>query len=83
MDRPKKGFGVPVRKWLRTDLVNLLHYYLSTEKLNAHGLFDTKYVLHLKSIYIENGVEYNMVWTILVFQMWYEMWMNNTEIILD
>jgi asparagine synthase (glutamine-hydrolysing) len=75
MDRPKKGFGVPVGKWLREDLPQLLDHYLDPDRLGDHGLFDTQYVSHLKNRYMETGAEYSMVWSILVFQMWYQRWM--------
>jgi asparagine synthase (glutamine-hydrolysing) len=75
MDRPKKGFGVPVGKWLRGDLSHLLDYHLDRRKLDKHGLFDAGYVSFLKKRYMATGAEYNMVWSILVFQMWYETWM--------
>jgi asparagine synthase (glutamine-hydrolysing) len=75
MDRPKKGFGVPVGKWLREDLPDLLNYHLDRKMLDEHGLFDADYVSYVKNRYLETGAEYGMVWSILVFQMWYRRWM--------
>jgi asparagine synthase (glutamine-hydrolysing) len=75
MDRPKKGFGVPVGKWLREDLPDLLNYHLDRNMLDEHGLFDADYVSYVKNRYLETGAEYSMVWSILVFQMWYRRWM--------
>lgn len=79
MDRPKKGFGVPVKKWLREDLSQLLDHYLDRKRLDDHGLFDAKYVAYLKDRYMKDGSEYGMVWSILVFQMWYQRWMGGKE----
>lgn len=75
MDRPKKGFGVPVGKWLREDLPHLIDHYLDPVRLGDHDLFDARYVSYIKNQYMRTGAEYNMVWSILVFQMWYERWM--------
>jgi asparagine synthase (glutamine-hydrolysing) len=79
MDRPKKGFGVPAKKWLREDLSQLLDHYLDKRKLDDHGLFDANYVAYLKDRYMKDGSEYGMVWSILVFQMWYQRWLGGKE----
>ncbi len=39
-ERPKMGFGVPIDKWLCTDLKPLLLDYLSSDRLKKEGLFD-------------------------------------------
>lgn len=38
--RPKTGFGVPLRRWMRHELRELLGDLLSTESLKRRGLFD-------------------------------------------
>ena len=43
IDRPKKGFGIPVSKWIREDLKPLALDLLSAESL-SHGLFDKPYI---------------------------------------
>ena len=83
MDRPKKGFGAPVYKWLREDLSQLLFYYLDEKKLNEHGLFNTPYALYLRDRYMKDGSEYSMVWSMLVFQMWYQKWINGETHVFD
>lgn len=83
VNRQKKGFGIPVRKWLRGELSQLLTYYLDENKLNEHGYFDTGYVKYLKDRFLCDGSEYNMVWTILVFQLWFQQWVSGEEIIAD
>ncbi len=47
--RPKMGFGVPLRAWLRGPLKNMLHDLLSTDTLLKRGLFDPKAVSQLVS----------------------------------
>lgn len=77
MDRPKKGFGVPIYKWLREDLSPLLTTHLARSRLEEHGLFDVGYVTEMKNRYLRDGSEFNLVWSVLVFQMWYEKWIKN------
>ena len=47
--RPKSGFGVPLRRWLREDLKELLGDLLSVDSLNKRGLFSAQSVQKLIS----------------------------------
>jgi asparagine synthase (glutamine-hydrolysing) len=47
--RPKAGFGVPLRAWLRGPLKTMLHDLLSTDQLRKRGLFDPSAVSRLLS----------------------------------
>ncbi len=39
--RPKTGFGAPLRRWIRNDLRGMVGEYLSREKIEDRGLFDS------------------------------------------
>ena len=47
--RPKSGFGVPLRRWLKNDLRELLGDLLSADSLNRRGLFSAQSVQKLIS----------------------------------
>lgn len=47
--RPKSGFGVPLRRWLKTDMKDLLLDLLSSESINKRGLFSSQSVHKLIS----------------------------------
>lgn len=40
MNRPKTGFGVPLRAWLSTDLLDLKNDLLSNDQIKKDGIFD-------------------------------------------
>lgn len=42
MDRPKKGFGVPIHAWFKDELKDYLMYYLDHERIVQAGVFDAK-----------------------------------------
>ena len=47
MDRPKRGFSVPLSEWLRGPLRDWASDLLAPARLNAEGLFDTPAVTRL------------------------------------
>ncbi|MEJ7677588.1 MAG: asparagine synthase C-terminal domain-containing protein [Segetibacter sp.] len=75
MNRPKMGFGVPIKEWFIKDLKYLLDEYINDREL-SHLLFNKHFVLKLKHDFLnDKEVNFNKIWIILVFQMWYKKWM--------
>ncbi len=80
MDRPKMGFDLPIYDWLKNDLEFLIADYLSNTKLNEHQFFDPNYVKILISDFKMNKLLYkDIIWRLLVFQMWYDCWIKNSR----
>jgi asparagine synthase (glutamine-hydrolysing) len=77
MDRKKMGFSIPISKLLSSDLKDLLYSYLDDSMLRKHGLFNIQYVNKMLQEFI-GGKEghYLKLWHILIFQMWYEKWVD-------
>jgi len=76
--RPKKGFGIPIAEWLKGRLNSLLHDMLAPERLKDQGLFEEAFVGHLIKEH-ETGVasHHKELWTLLVFQLWNENFLNS------
>ena len=45
--RPKTGFGVPLRRWMKTDLKEMLVDLLSVDSIKSRGLFSPKSIERL------------------------------------
>lgn len=76
MDRPKKGFSIPLTNWLTGDLNELMNDYLSETSLKKSGILDVEFVQKQKSLLEENKLHYKpLIWKLLAFQMWYDGWM--------
>src|SRR3989344_79272 len=75
--RKKKGFGVPLSRWLTQELRPFCEELLSYDSLQKHQLFDQSYVDQLKNEHFE-GTKDNRkeLWNLMVFQLWYDRWMN-------
>ena len=73
LQRPKKGFGIPIAEWLKGRLNPLMHDLLAPDRLKNQGLFDEKYVQKLIREH-ETSVasHHKQLWTLLVFQLWFD-----------
>ncbi len=71
-DRKKQGFGLPINSWLRSELRPLVQYYLSEEKISKTKFLNYSYVHQLKKDFFNTKNQDYRIWSILMFQMWYE-----------
>ncbi len=75
MLRPKTGFSIPVTKWLRKDLKNLMTDTLNLKEIASQGIIDAKYLSDLLDLFNNGNFFYHdLIWRILQFQMWYKKW---------
>lgn len=73
ISRSKKGFGVPVAKWLKSELRDLMEYYLSEEKISNGDLFNYEYVKQIKDEHLVGRKDNRkLLWNLMTFQMWQE-----------
>jgi asparagine synthase (glutamine-hydrolysing) len=78
MDRPKTGFSIPLKKWLKEDLKYLVEDNLSEDKIKASGIFNTIEITKIKDNFLKyNSNDANLIWKIIQFQLWYFKWFNN------
>jgi asparagine synthase (glutamine-hydrolysing) len=75
-ERPKMGFGVPIGRWLRDELKELLLTYLSRERLKGEGFFDHTFVEKKVQEHLSGQVDHKYrLWSLLMWQMWRERWL--------
>ena len=80
MDRPKKGFKVPLDSWMRGPLKDQLIDYTNETFVKNQGLFESGYVKSVIEEYLKNGDAGPMsgknfsrlCWAYFVFQQWYK-----------
>ena len=71
VDRPKKGFGIPVATWLNGPLRPLVEDTLSTESLNRSGIFNSSAVREMLETHQSMRADLRKpLWTLLVFELW-------------
>jgi asparagine synthase (glutamine-hydrolysing) len=76
--RGKKGFGIPIAKWFRNELRDLLLDTLSERRIKQQGIFDHQALARLVSEHL-HGVKDNrkQLWTVFMFQLWFDKYMGN------
>jgi asparagine synthase (glutamine-hydrolysing) len=74
-NRPKKGFEVPLLKWLRGDMKPMIQEYLLDEAfIKEQGLFNYAELKILFNTLLSSnpGESHARIWGLLVFQYWYK-----------
>jgi asparagine synthase (glutamine-hydrolysing) len=73
VDRPKKGFNMPVARWFSGPLKSALLDALNPSTLKADGLFDPEAVGRLVDEHFARRADHRKpLWALFVFQNWYE-----------
>ncbi len=71
LQRPKKGFGIPVGKWLKGPLKPWLLEELSERKIREEGFFNPSVVTEIVNQHLSGKSDRRkQLWTLLVFEKW-------------
>jgi asparagine synthase (glutamine-hydrolysing) len=77
IERPKRGFGIPMLEWFGGDLKYMFYEHFSIEELQRHGFFRVDFVRsQYKRLLNSKNVNVSKLWLVLVFQMWYERYIS-------
>lgn len=78
MDRPKMGFGIPIAGWLESELKPFVDRYLDDAFIMKQDIFNNDEVQRIRKAFYNGKKERaEKIWFLLMFQMWYDKWMNN------
>lgn len=71
MDRPKKGFSIPIMKWLKEpELRAWAESLIDRKTLEQQGVLNPDVVWRIWKDYVENDNWRIQIWYILMFQSW-------------
>ena len=71
----KRGFGIPVHQWLRTDLKKYTEAHIFGGNLNKYGWFNMDYIKKVWFEHLQNkpGIDHtHTIWALLCFEIWLE-----------
>lgn len=73
--RPKKGFGMPIGRWLREDLRELAKQLFAPDKIAKEGIFNPVFITQLLNEHLSGKKDNRKpLWTLMVFEMWLGKW---------
>ncbi len=76
--RPKKGFGIPVGRWILGDLREMFQDYLGEARIRREGVFNPAFVSRLLDDHLARRRDNRkLLWTLLTFQLWRERWLSS------
>jgi asparagine synthase (glutamine-hydrolysing) len=71
IDRPKKGFALPIAEWLRSSLREWVEELLSESRLSHEGYLHPKIVRNIWANHLSGQRDLrHHVWALLMFQAW-------------
>jgi asparagine synthase (glutamine-hydrolysing) len=72
IDRPKRGFSVPVKEWLVGPLRDWVEDLISEKTLREQGIFDVKSIRDAWHQHLYGWANHSeLLWSVLMFQAWW------------
>lgn len=78
IDRPKKGFGIPIARWLRNELKEFMLDSLEETRIKRQGFFNYSYIKRLVEEHLQKRKDNRKaLWSLLVFQIWHKRYVED------
>jgi len=76
LGRRKAGFHVPISRWLKTDLREMVGDHLAPDTVSRQGLFDPGVVTELLNAHWRGRQDHSRnIWNLLMFSLWHERYL--------
>jgi asparagine synthase (glutamine-hydrolysing) len=78
--RPKEGFSIPIKNWLKSRLRPLMEELLNSEHIRQEGLFQPATIEKLKHDHLSGVANHShILWSLMVFQAWRRRWLEGKQ----
>lgn len=75
--RPKKGFGIPVAKWINKGLKEIIADHLSEESIKKEKIFNHLYINQILKEHFEHKKDNRkLIWCLFMFELWRRKYLN-------
>lgn len=73
LNRNKKGFGIPMGQWFRTDLKKYLTETLYSSKLIQDNILNKQFIDNIINVHMSGSEDYGYkLWNLLNLELWYD-----------
>ena len=73
LEKPKQGFSIPMKQWLRSSLKPMMLDLLSVPSLQKHGYFDPVVVSKWVDEHLDGRANHShRLWALMIFELWYQ-----------
>jgi asparagine synthase (glutamine-hydrolysing) len=77
LDRPKKGFSVPLKRWLRGELKEMLSDLLLSVNFSNRGYFNIPVVRQLVAEHLSGARDWqDQLWNLLMLELWHRTYID-------
>jgi asparagine synthase (glutamine-hydrolysing) len=79
LERPKRGFVVPIQTWFEGVLKELLRDTLLGSQARGRGLFEMGVVEQLLDSYTADKLRARQLWALLILELWFQRWIDSGD----
>ena len=73
LNKPKQGFSIPLKNWLRGPIKPLMTDLLATDLVRKRGYFEPQQVSKWVGDHVEGSANHShRLWALMVFEIWHE-----------
>jgi asparagine synthase (glutamine-hydrolysing) len=79
LNRPKKGFDLPVDRWMREDLASMAQDILLDRTASQRGLFNKKAISDLLEQHRAGESRGKQIWTLMMLEQWFRTFIDRSH----
>ena len=78
--RPKQGFSVPVKHWMRNSIKDFLIDSLTSKRFNEREVINPKYMQYMIDRHMGNQEDHGTrLWNLLCFELWAQTFIDKAD----
>ncbi len=78
LNKPKQGFSIPVKNWLRHELRDMMQSFLAPERLKQHGYVEPAVVDGWVREHLDGKENHaHRLWCLMMLEMWHERYLKS------
>lgn len=78
VNRPKKGFGIPLTQWMKNDFKDLVYDTINEKALERANIVNPQRLLEIRNdFYNSKNIKARNIWLILCYLLWEKNWFSN------